>query len=241
MQRGAADAGYQWIGGWPLHDAVVVEGIAGPVESGNAVVVRRAEHGDAVPPGVDVRVAKPQHVRPAREVLLGEAEALADDVAQVVLDHVVLGRDHLREAAAGGGLLGRRLDQQDVRARGHGVCPLHVQRGLAGLVDHACVAGVERRDRALGLQHPERGRGRQAEAAVEGREVGADGRRADRVDDHDRPAAAAVAPRIQRPQAVCPLELPRPVAGDAESLEALRAGGRRAHRGGGARGRHDAR
>ena len=47
------------------------------------------------------------------EVLLGQAEALADHVAQAVPDHVVLGRHELGEPATAERLVGRGLDQQN--------------------------------------------------------------------------------------------------------------------------------
>ena len=48
------------------------------------------------------------------EGLLGRAEALADHVAEMVIDHVFLGLDDLREPGHALGLRDRRLDQEDV-------------------------------------------------------------------------------------------------------------------------------
>ena len=76
-------------------------------------VVGGGQHGDVVPVSAEVGVAQLRHGGPAREVLLRDAEALADHVAQIVGDHVVLRGHELREATAGEGLGGGRLDQQD--------------------------------------------------------------------------------------------------------------------------------
>ena len=146
----------------------------------------------------EVGVTQLQQGGPAREVLLGDAEALADDVAEVVRDHVVLGRRKLGEAPAGQGLGHGRLDQQDAGARSDRVRGLHVGGGLTGRLHHVLVVRVIGRHLAHGLQYPQGRRPGQAESAVEDPQVMADRGGPERVHDDDRAAPAVQAPGVQR-------------------------------------------
>ncbi len=158
--------------------------------------------------------------------LLGGAEALADHVAQVVVEHVLLGRDDLREAVHALGLRDRRLDQQDVRPRSDRVGPLHVQRGLAGPADHVRAGRVVGGNPSRGADDLELRRGGQAVGPVEDGQVVPDGRGAVGVDDDDGGAAAGHALGVQRGQAVGPPDLGRPVARDVVVLLAVGRGER---------------
>src|ERR1022692_1267863 len=178
VQCGAADAGDERVRRGPFDDPVMVEGARGG-GARDAEIVGGGQHGDMVPAGVDVGVAQPADGGPAREgreVLLREGEALADDIAEVTGDHVILGRHELREAAAGDRLGRGGLDQEDVRPRGDLMGQLNVAGRLSGFVPHLGVLRVVGRHLAHGLQYPECRRGREAEGAVEGRQVVTDGR-----------------------------------------------------------------
>ena len=233
------DRGDQGVGGGPVDDRVRAEHAAGLRGPGDPEVVGGGQHGDVVPVGAEVGVAQLQQGGPAREVLLRDAEALADDVAQIVGDHVVLRRHELREAAAGQGLGGRRLDQQDAGSRGDGVGGLHVGGRLTGRIHHVRVLRVVARHAAHGLQHPERRRPGQAERGVEDPQVMTDRGGAERVHDDDRAAPAVQAPGVQRREVVGPLDLARRVAGQAVAVLARGGRGRRGggRPGGGGRGR----
>ena len=85
-----------------------------------------------------------------------------------------------------------------------------------------------RRHVAHGLQHAERRWPGQAESGVEYPQVMPDRGGPERVHDDDRAAPAVQPPGIQRRQVVSPLDLPRPVAGQAVFPQAP---GRRGWRG----------
>ena len=193
----------------PVNDTLGAEHAAGPRGAGNPEIVGGGQHRDVVPFRADVGVAQAQDGGPAREVLLWDAEALGDDVAQVVRDHVVLGRHELREAAARERLGHRRLNQQDAGPGCYGVGCLHVGGGLGRRVRHVLVARVVARHLTHGLQHPQRRRSRQAGALVEDAQVVADRGGPERVHDDDRPAPAVQAAGVQRRQVISPLDLPR--------------------------------
>jgi hypothetical protein len=55
------------------------------------------------------------------------AEALADDIGQVVVNDVLLGVHHLLEALHPQGFSGGRGDQQDVCQWRGGMCPLNIK------------------------------------------------------------------------------------------------------------------
>ena len=158
--------------------------------------------------------------------LLGGAEALADHVAEVVREHVLLGRDDLREAVHALGFRHRGLHQHDAGARRDRVRVLHVQRGLARPADHVGVAWVVGGRVARGVDHPERRRRGQAEGLVEHAQVVLDRRRAERVDDDDRGALAGHAAGVYRGQAVSLLDLGRLEARDLVGFLAVSSGRR---------------
>ena len=160
------------------------------------------------------------------EGLLGGAEALADHVAEVVPEHVLLGRDDLREAVHALGFRHRGLDQQDAGARRDRVRVLHVQRGLARPADHVGVARVVGGHLARGLDHPERRRRGQAEGPVEHAQVVLDRRRAEGVDDDDRGSLAGHAAGVHRGQVVSLPDLGRLVARDLVGFLTVSSGRR---------------
>jgi hypothetical protein len=120
-----------------------------------------------------------------------------DDVGEVVVEHVLLRRDDLRETGDPLGLRDRRLDEEDVGARGDRVRPFDVQRGLAGPPELLGVAAVEGRGLAGRMHDRQLGVG-VAEGGVERVQVLADGRRAERVHERDRPARPGPALAPQR-------------------------------------------
>jgi hypothetical protein len=162
----------------------------------------------------------------ARERLLGGGEALADDVAETVVDHVLLGGDDLREARGAHRLVGWRLDEQDLRARRQCVGVLHVQGGLARGPDHFRVARVVGRNLSGRRDDLERSGRRVAEPLVEGGQVVPDRRRAERVHDHDGRARAGDLLPVQLRKVVRGAELIRLVAREPVAPLAL-AGSRR--------------
>ncbi len=88
-----------------------------------------------------------QRLRAAERALAG-AEALRDDVGQVVIHHVLLGGHHLREALHAKRLSRGRRHQQDVRHRGNRVRCLDIQRDLerpGGLVFESSAVALTRR------------------------------------------------------------------------------------------------
>ena len=143
----------------------------------------------------------------AVEGLLGRPEALRDDRGLVVVHDELLGVHHRREAlhALRLGRIGGHVE--DVRHRGDGVRPFHVQAGLQGpgvAVLQAGAVAARRRRLHLGLPVPvhvlEGGRSgaarlarlaahvRQAHLGVEVGQVRGHVRVAERVDDGDRDA-----------------------------------------------------
>ena len=192
--------GDQRVRGRPLDDAAVVERARGR-RAADAVVVGGPDHGDAGASRPDVGPAQAGD-RASGEVLLGQAEALADHVSETVRDHIVLGGHHLREAAARHRLADRGLDEQDARPGSDGVRPLHVERRLARLDHLLGIAGIERWNLPHRLQDPERGRIGQPKGPIERLQVGSDRRRPERIDDHDRPPPAVEPIRVQRPQVI---------------------------------------
>ena len=179
-----------------------------------------------IPLGQLVSAAQPLDRGAAGEGLLGGAEALADHVAEVVLEHVLLGRDDLREAVHALGLRHRGLDQQDAGARCDRVRVLHVQRGLPRPADHVGVARVVGGYPARGVDHGELRRCGQAEGPVEHAQVVPDRRRAERVDDDDRGAPAGHAAGVHRGQAISPPDLGRLVARDLVGFLTVSSGRR---------------
>ena len=82
---------------------------------------------------VDVRAAERQQLLSARKALLGGAEALAYDATEVMVDHVLLGLDYVRESRSfPRSSLSRGLDEEDRRVRRHHMAVLDVELGLAG-------------------------------------------------------------------------------------------------------------
>ena len=73
-------------------------------------------------------MAKVQEGPGARERFLGGSEALADDVREVVVDDVLLGVHHQRQALHAEGLCGGDRDEQDARAGGERVDALDIER-----------------------------------------------------------------------------------------------------------------
>ena len=157
----------------------------------------------------------------AAERLLGRAEALRDHVGQVVVDDVLLGVHHLREALHAERLGGWRVDEQDVRPGRHRMRRLDVERDLERPRRLVLLAGAValrrrrlRRRRALQRQQAERrhaGRAghallaahrRQAERLVEDVQVVRHRVAAVGVDDRDRLAAAVEPGRVQRADVV---------------------------------------
>jgi hypothetical protein len=63
----------------------------------------------------------------ARKSPLSRPEAHADDVRQVMFDHVLHGVHHLRETLDAQDFGGGRGNQDDVGFGRDGVCPLHVE------------------------------------------------------------------------------------------------------------------
>ena len=155
-----------------------------------------------------------------RERILGRPEALADHVAEAVVDHPLLRLHHVRETGDAFGLGGRRLDEQDLRTGRDGVGVLDVQRGLFGPAIHRGVAGAELWQLAV-AEDVER-RVREAPLLVEDLQVMTDGRGPERVDDDDRPALAGDARAVERAQIVGDAVLDRAVAAELDRGKALR-------------------
>ncbi len=139
VQLGAADAGHQRVAVRPgRHGEGVVRLLVQP-DIGGAAVAGGGQHRDVMRVGVEVRAAQRLDGLLGREGLLGRAEALADHVTDVVVDHVLLGLDDLREAGDALGLGDRRLDQDDVGPGRDRVGVLDVQGGFPGPPDHVGV------------------------------------------------------------------------------------------------------
>ena len=75
-------------------------------------------------------VAELHERRRATEGLFGRREALRDDCREVVVDDVLLGVHHVREALHAERLCGRGGHEQDVGAGGHRMCGLDIKRDL---------------------------------------------------------------------------------------------------------------
>ena len=88
------------------------------------------------------RVAQAQQGRPL-DVLLWEAEALADDVAQLVGGDVVVCGEELGEPPTAKSFARRCLDDDDVGPRGDLVGCLDIARRFARLLHHLGVGRVE--------------------------------------------------------------------------------------------------
>src|SRR5690349_19551918 len=202
-----------------------VVALLGRTGGGRAAVTPAGPHRDVA--GVRGLVGAPQ--RPdggGADGLLRGHEALADYAAEVVPDHVFLGRYDLVHADGAGLPAAWRLDQQDPRAGRDRVRVFDVERSLAGPADHVGVVRVEGGDLARGPDDPQRRRVGHALGAIEGAQVAADGRRAVRVDDDDRRALAGDPAGVERGQVVRLLYLDRVVAGDLHRLLALGRGRR---------------
>ena len=155
-----------------------------------------------------------------RERVLSGPEALADHVAEVVVDHPLLRLHDVRETGDTFGLGGRRLDEQDLRAGRDGVRVLDVQRGLFGPAVHRGVAGAELWQ--LAVAEDVQRRVREAPLLIEDLQVMADGRGPERVDDDDRPVLAGDARAVERAQVVGDAVLNRAVAAELDRGKALR-------------------
>ena len=226
VQLGAAHAGHQRVAVGPRgHRERVVRRLV-QADVGGAAVTGRGEHRDVVRVRVRVGAAQGQQGGPGRERLLGRAEALADHVAETVVDHVVLGRDDLREPGHALGLRHRRLDQQDVRARRDGVRVLDVEGGLPGPAHHVGVVRVVGRDLSGRLNDVQRGGRGEVERLVKDVQVMADRRRAERVHDHDRRFVPVHPVHEKGRQVVGLLDLVRLVTGDLVVRLAVRGRGR---------------
>jgi hypothetical protein len=71
-------------------DDSLVEAGSGKRRAGRAGISRSGEHGDMVPVSVEVGEAELLDGGGAAEVRFGLAEALGEDIAEAVVDHVVL-------------------------------------------------------------------------------------------------------------------------------------------------------
>ena len=174
-----------------------------------------------VPECVDVRAPQVEERLSVGECLLRRAEALADDVSEVMIDHIVLGLDDLRETGRSLGLRHRRLDQKDVRSGRHRVGVLDVERRLDPPVGLVGITRVERRYRSGWGDDLERRRCRQAVGRIERRQVAPNRRRPVRVDDHDRLTRAGETNVVERVHVVGLLDLRRAVARDPDLHLAL--------------------
>ncbi len=149
VQVKAADRRDERVAGRPRGDPVGVVQRLVLLQVGRAGVARGAEHGDVVRGQRGFCVGAAQRPQLALgEGFLGGAEALADHIREVVRDHVLLGRDDLREPAGALVFRGRRLDEDDLGVRGHGVGPFDIKRRLGGPVGHGRVVRVELGDQA---------------------------------------------------------------------------------------------
>ncbi|TMC28193.1 MAG: hypothetical protein E6J36_00430 [Chloroflexi bacterium] len=139
------------------------------------------------------------------------AEALADDIGQMVVNDVLLGVHHLLEALHPQGFGGGRGDQQDVRQWRGGMRPLDIKRDFQGPKVVILQAGAIIRWRWVGWRGPldfedikawRGGRAvhcwglpthmREAEGRVKDAQVVADGTAAEGVDDRDSLALTLV-------------------------------------------------
>ena len=220
MQLGSADGRDQRVGGRPAVDRereVVFRAVRRVVRRGvgRPTVARRGEHGDPVNDRVDVGAAQRQDRELAREGLLGRPEALADHVAEAMVDHVVLSLDDLGKPLHAGGLVDRRFHQQNVCPGSHRVGVLDVQRRLNAPSALFKVGRVIRRDRPGRLDDLERRRRRQVGLLIKRHQVALDRRRAVGVDQDDGLARAREALAVQRIQIVGLVQLRRLIARDA--------------------------
>ena len=214
MQLGAADGGDQRVAG--RRGGRLDPGAAVAGRLGRALIARGGEERDALRRGVrEHLVLLYEQVR--IHAGLGLAEALGDDVAEVVIHRV------LRGAQDVGIIVRLGQVEHDVRAGGDGMRPQDVQRDLLRPPGHVRITGDERRQAIRGDlgERAEARVGRvaqpvQTRQAVEGVEVVQllhDVRRLERVDDDDRLALAVEAGVDQRVNAVGVPHLIRVIAG----------------------------
>ena len=213
---------------------------------GGAAVSGRPEHRDAVRRRGLEGIAQVLERLRAAEGLLGGGEALRDHLHLVVVDQVLLGLHHVREALNSEGLRSRRRDEQDVRHRGDGVDELDVERDLERpgrlILETRSVAGGRRGGRAVRmedveLRHPRLARHAllaahrgEAERLVVDVEVVLDRVASPRVHDRDRHAGSVRARVVQGLQVVGRADA-RGREAPATDGEALRFGRRRLARG----------
>ena len=205
VQRRASYSGDERVRGRPVDDRVLVERPRRG-RPGDAKVVGGGQDAHLGALVIDEGVAQAQQGRPLG-VLLGEAEALADDVAQVVCGDVVVCGDELGEPPTAESFRHRCLDDDDVRPRSDLMRHLDIARCFARFLHHLGICRAKGRHLPDGLQYTQGRRRPQPQGSIEGRQVLRQGRRPEGVDDHDRTALAVKALGVQGREVVGTLEL----------------------------------